>query len=221
MTPYKVVYGRPSPALLDYEPGSSTVAVVHEMLSTRIEMLQHLRANLLRAQQRMAQQANLHRTDVEFAVNDWVLLRLQPYRQHSLHPRRSPKLANRYYGPFRITERIGSVAYRLALPPSARIHDVFHISLLKRCKGGPPFSHIEWPESFSGTHPVLQPDRVIDSRTIQRHGQLVPQVRVIWKNQQLDSSTWEDVTELLQDYPNFNLEVEVFTEGGSNVAPKL
>ncbi|CAM8906125.1 unnamed protein product [Rhodiola kirilowii] len=221
LTPYEAVYGRPPPAILDYEPHSSSIAAVDDLLRSRTEILQHLRTNLLRAQQRMTQQANLHRTDTEFAVHDWVLLRLQPYRQTSLRPRRSPKLAKRFYGPFQITARIGPVAYRLALPPAARIHDVFHVSLLKRCKGGPPFPHIEWPDSFSGSHLILTPERVLASRTIQRHGSLIPQVRILWKGQHIDNSTWEDITDLQSDYPEFNLEVEVSAEGGSNVTPKM
>ena len=44
------------------------------------------------------------------------------------------KLAPRYVGPFKITERCGSVAYRLELPPHlAAVHDVFHVSQLKKC----------------------------------------------------------------------------------------
>ncbi|KAL9665338.1 hypothetical protein QQ045_020757 [Rhodiola kirilowii] len=150
-------------------------------------MLHHLRTNLLRAQQCMTQQANLHRTDAKFAVHYWVLLHLQPYRQSLLRPRRSPKLAKRYYGPFQVVERVGQVAYRHALPRA---------------------------------HPILEPDRVIDACTILHHGHQILQVRVLWKGHHLDSSTREDVAELHQDYPDFNLKAKVSAEGGgSNVAP--
>ena len=54
-------------------------------------------------------------------------------RKSPIHYGKGLKLAPRFVGPFEILERIGPVAYRLALPPSlARIHDVFHVSILRQ-----------------------------------------------------------------------------------------
>ena len=99
-------------------------------------MTQLVKQHLHRAKQRMKKQADEHRSEREFQVDEWVFLKLQLYVQSSLADRANQKLAFKFFGPFRIIERIGSVAYRLELPVSSSIHPVFHVSQLKKAVGG-------------------------------------------------------------------------------------
>ena len=74
---------------------------------------------------------------VEFAVGDWVLLRLHHRTAVGITMAASSKLGPRFFGPYQIVERLGAVAYRLRLLPKAHIHDVFHVALLKKYEGDP------------------------------------------------------------------------------------
>lgn len=91
--------------------------------------------HLLRMQQRMKHQADKNRTERMFVVGDEVFLKLQPYIQASVVRRANHKLAFKFFGPYRIVDRVGAVAYKMDLPSSSKIHPVFHVSQLKPCLG--------------------------------------------------------------------------------------
>ena len=95
-------------------------------------MVKELQEQLLRAQEVMRTQANKHRREVVYQVGDMVYLKIQPYKLKSLVKRLNQKLSLRYYGPYEVEEKIGSVAYELKLPPDSKVHPVFHVSLLKK-----------------------------------------------------------------------------------------
>ncbi|TYK16028.1 uncharacterized protein E5676_scaffold32G00230 [Cucumis melo var. makuwa] len=116
-TPFQAVYGRPLPPLISYGDKKTPNDEVETMLKERDLAISALKENLTIAQNRMKKFADSKRRELKFKVGDEVYLKLRPYRQRSLAKKRAEKLAPKYYGPYRITETIGEVAYRLDLPP--------------------------------------------------------------------------------------------------------
>ena len=138
-TPFEVLYGyAPRHLGLSAEMVGATVPDLNEWLSERSLMQDLVRQHLLRAQARMKQQSDKHRSERTFEIGDWVFLKLQPYAQASVSKRSSQKLAFRFFGPYRVEAKIGNVAYCMALPTSSQIHPVFHISQLKKSNGNKP-----------------------------------------------------------------------------------
>ena len=93
-----------------------------------------------------------------------MLIELQPYRQGSLAHRASTKLTKRYFGPYRVLKKVGQVAYRLELPSTARIHDVFLVSLLKQFHGNTPGLPLPLPWEIEASHLVMEPLQVLQRR---------------------------------------------------------
>jgi len=91
-------------------------------------LLKLLKENLLTTQHRMKLNEDWHLLELDFAMGDFVYLKLQPFQQMSISIRGNMKLSPQFYGPYEVMECLGKVAYRLALPSSSQIHLVFHVS---------------------------------------------------------------------------------------------
>jgi len=213
-TPFMAVYGREPPKLLRYGDTPTANAHVEELLRDRDSLLVELRENLEVAQLNMQKSANAHRRDVEYQVGDWVYLKLRPYRQQSLVQRRNEKLAQRYFGPYQIQERIGRVAYRLALPAYSNIYPTFHVSQLKKAvptaytaQPLPPIltPSLEW---------ATEPESITDVRRSREHTNEA-EVLVKWQGLPETESTWERLSSLVSQFPDFNLVDKVAVLQGS------
>lgn len=134
-TPFEVLYGFP-PRYIGLDiAAASPVPEFSKWLEEGELMHDLVCQHLLRAQARMKKQADLKRSERQFAVGDLVYLKLQPYVQSSVARRAHHKLAFRFFGPYRVLARVGKVAYRLQLPEGAAVHPVFHVSQLKQSAG--------------------------------------------------------------------------------------
>jgi hypothetical protein len=113
------------------------------------------------------------------------------------------KLAPRYVGPFRIVDRKGEVAYQLELPPQlSDVHNVFHISQLKKCLRVPeeqlPLEELDLGDDLSYSE---KPIRILDTAEPITHNKVIKMCRVQWSHHTEDEVTWEHEEELKADYP--------------------
>jgi hypothetical protein len=211
-TPFRVVYGRDPPIIRSYEPGETRVAAVARSMADRDEFLADVRYRLEQAQATHKKYYDKGHRAVSYEVGDLVLLRLRHRAPASLPQVSKGKLKPRYFGPYRVIEVINPVAVRLELPPRAKLHDVFHVGLLKKFVGAAPPSPPALPAVHHGAIEP-QPERVTRSRLARG----VRQVLVHWKGESAASATWEDLDSFKERYPAFQLEDELALEEGRDV----
>lgn len=100
-----------------------------------------------------------------------------------------------------VLQRVGRVAYRLDLPPDAKIHPVVHVSQLKRYV--PPTTLLCTDISVICNSLDLLPERVLDSRTVLRGATTVFQELIQWRSLPSNMPTWEDAKLLHMKFPEF------------------
>lgn len=208
MTPFEALYGV-QPRQMCLKPAStSIVGVVEEFQVQREAMNQFLKESIAVAQNKYKQFADKKRREATLEVGDWVFLRLRPYRQLSVAVRKNMKLAHKYFGPYQVTEKIGEVAYRLKLPEGSKVHPVFHISLLKKKIGSHFTATTSLPHLGHEGQFLAYPVKVLQRRSIKRSNAAVVHWLVQWSNAILEDATWEDARTVMQQYPDFNPNID-------------
>ena len=151
----------------------------------------------------MKQLADKKISDRSYEIGDIMYVKLHPYKQISVAFRPNAKLAPKYFGPFQMKDKIGAVAYKLKLPQGSKIHDVFHVSQLKRHVGEAPVSNF-LPTDSDGVMVGKEPELILDRATVKRGNRTVTKVLVKWKHQLIEYATWEFLYDLKRTYPTFN-----------------
>lgn len=195
-TPFEVLYGQSPRHLGISNLQLCSVPYLEQWMKERELLTRMVQQQLERAQYQMKTQADKHRSERKFEPEDMVYMKLQPYVQSSIAQRSNKKLSFRYYGPFRILERVGEVAYKLDLPTTSKIHPALHVSQLK--KQIPRNMEVSNDLTSVCTEPekLIQPEKIINHRVIQRGAHMVQQVLVKWEPLPESMSTWEDAADV-------------------------
>ena len=179
------------PSSFLHEGESSQLEAVQEMVNRMKTALEEAQANLSRAQNRASEYANRSRRDESFEVGQEVVLSTRNLRVDQHLP---TKLRRRWIGPYTISRVISPVAYRLDLPPTWRIHPVFHVSALKAFHRSPEFDRQETPPP-----PVMvDGEEEYEVEAILRHkGQGARRLyQVLWKGYPITEASWEPESHL-------------------------
>nr|GFB98907.1 reverse transcriptase [Tanacetum cinerariifolium] len=187
MTPFKAVYGREATTIHDYSPGTNKTASIDATLVEHQRLISVLKEALEHTRQRMTEQANKKRMEKQIQVGELVYLRLRNYRQQSVAARDNLKLSKRYFGLYRILEKVGHAAYRLE----------FHVSLLKEIHQEQEPSS-EFPTKWLTNSPSLepQPENILQRRITGNK----EEVLVKWKHHDTSEATWEDWLEFMHRF---------------------
>ena len=166
------------------------------------EKVRIIRDNLNIAQDRQKSHYDKHHRDIVYYPGDLVYLRVTPMRGTHRFGIKG-KLAPRYIGPFEVLAKRGELAYRLQLPEKlSKVHDVFHVSQLKKCFKDPgrAVDHelIDIQEDLSyKEHPV----RILDEAVRKTRNKSIKFLKVQWSHHSDKEATWEQEDQLRSEYP--------------------
>jgi hypothetical protein len=174
-----------------------------EVLKDAEKQVQMVHESLKVAQSRQKSYADKRRRDLSFEIGDFVYLKVSPMRGTRIF-RVKGKLAPKYVGPFKIIDYKGEVAYQLELPPQlSEVHDVFHVSQLRKCLRVPeeqlPMEYLDLGGDLTYSE---RPIKIFDNAERVTHSKAIKTCKVQWSHHTEDEATLEHEEELRADYPD-------------------
>ena len=134
----------------------------------------------------------MKRKDIRYEISEKVFLKVSPWKK-VMRLGKKGKLSPRFIGPYEVTEKVGPMAYRLALPSELeKIHNVFHVSMLRRYRSDP--SHVVSSETIE-LRPDLtyeeDPIEILPREVKELRNKKIPLVKVLWRNHKIEEANWE------------------------------
>ena len=162
----------------------------------------------------------MKRKDIEYEVGDKVFLKVSPWRK-VLRFGKKGKLSPRFIGPYEVLERIGPLAYRLALSPElAKLHDVFHVSMHRKYHTDGshilPVQEVQIQADFSYDE---EPKAILAREVKRLRDKQVRLVKILWQHHGREGATWEPEATRREQHPQLsdsgmNFEDVILFRGG-------
>ena len=203
MAPFEALYGRKCRAPTCWDEVGERIIEGPELVRITNEKVDVAKEKLKEARSRQKSYADKGRKSKEFEPGEHVFLKVSPWKGVKRFGLKG-KLSPRYIGPFQILERIGEVAYRIALPPAlSNVHNVFHISVL-RGYNYDPLHVVQYPlhkikENLSYE---VEAEAILDYQERVMRRRTVPFVKVLWKGHSEREATWELEESIREKYPH-------------------
>ena len=160
-----------------------------------------IRERLKVANDRHKSYADMKRKDIRYKIGEKVLLKVSPWKKVMRFGKKG-KLSPRFIGPYEVIEKVGLVAYRLALPPELeKIHSVFHVSVLRRYRSYP--SHVVSTETIELRSDLTyeeEPVGILAHKVKELRNKKIPLVKVLWRNHMTEEATWKSEKTIRQQY---------------------
>ncbi|MCO5563938.1 hypothetical protein L7F22_017590 [Adiantum nelumboides] len=167
-----------------------------------------VRETLQKSQERQKMAADRHRRDSKLKENDWVLLR---FDKAGLRQKKGKEeLSMRYYGPFQITEQIKDISFRLRLPDTWKIHNVFHVNLWKTFGDVPDDGEPDERPEVEANKEILVPEQVLAHKVTKKKGKARRRFLIEFKNFPAFDATWMEEEDLADTPPILKLYLEAF-----------
>ena len=138
---------------------------------------------------------------MQFEIGNRVFLKISPWKGVLRFGRRG-KLSPRFIGPYEIVNKVGPIAYRLKLPPElSRIHDTFHVSMLREHITNPSHVLREQPVQLKDNLTYEEtPVQIVDRQEKVLRSKVIPLVKFLWKNHEREAATWELEAQMRRQY---------------------
>jgi hypothetical protein len=193
MAPFEALYGRRCRTPLNWSQAGERKFFGPNLVKEAEEGVEVIKENLKAAQMRQKSYHDKGKAVREYQVGETVYLRVSPKKGVQRFGVKG-KLAPRYIGPYEITESCGPVAYCIRLPERfAAIHNVFHVSQLRKCAHEPEMRVIN--EANAWIQPNLSlvehPMRILDSKERKTRRKFVTMYKILWSQHTEEEATWE------------------------------
>ena len=204
MAPFEFLYGRRCRTPLNWSETGERQFFGPDMIKEAEDQVRIVRDQLKAAQSRQKSYYDCHHRQESYNLDEKAYLRVTPLKGTQRFGIKG-KLAPRYIGPFRILAKRGQVAYQLELPPHlSRVHDVFHVSQLRRCFKDPicevDYQTLDLQDDLSYQE---YPVRILDSTERVTRRKKIKFLKVQWSHHSEKEATWEREDRLRAEYPSF------------------